>query len=313
MTVLVADIGGTNARFAIAHYQGNTIQLENVQSFRAEDYESPRDAAAAYLEAVRVRPENACFAMAAPIDGEVIPFTNSHWLIDKAQIKSTFALKHFTVVNDFYALAMGVPFLTKDKIRSVKVGKKDKSAPILVIGPGTGLGQALIVPCKGGEQIVATQGGHVAFAPASELEIEVLRLVAKEHPRVTAERLLSGRGLINLHRALCQIHDVPRVSLQANEITEAAINGTLPVAKEAVTLFCAILGDVVGDAVLTTGAQGGAILGGGILPKMEEFFLHSPFLKRFQEKDPMTAYMTHIPIDMIITDETALYGAMVAA
>ncbi|WP_425409839.1 glucokinase [Hyphococcus sp.] len=308
--VLVADIGGTNVRFAIAEAAGGAIAISKPQNFRAEDFETIRDAADAYLESVEAKPKRACFAVAAPVKTAEIKFTNSHWRFQPKEIETALRLDGLRVVNDFYALAAGVDFMPADAFVTVKDGKPDTGAPVLVIGPGTGLGQALIVPTPdSGRVIVATEGGHVSFAPRTDEEFEIKKFIAREHPRVSVERILSGRGLVNIHRALCAVEGTQRVSLQANEITKAAIEGAYPIAVKAVDMFCTILGRVAGDAVLATGARGGVVLGGGILPKIKDVFLNSDFVEHFTEKGRMSEYVGAAPVKMIITEEAALYGA----
>lgn len=309
--VLVADIGGTNARFGLAHLDGAGISVDQVQKLHAEDFETIRDAADAYLESVAIKPKEACFAVAGPITDESIEFTNSRWVLDIAFVKSALKLERFLVVNDFEALAHGVSSLAKPSdFSSIKPGAGDPKAPILVFGPGTGLGQALIVPLEGGgERIVPTEGGHVAFAPRTPEEVEIMKFVAREHPRVSIERILSGRGLVNIHRALCAMADTPRISLQASEITKAAMTKEYPIAVQAVEMFCSLLGASAGDAVLATGARGGVVLGGGILPKIEELFRHSRFVERFLDKGRMRDYVEDVPVDLIVRDGAALVGA----
>jgi len=307
--ILVADIGGTNARFALAEVIQGKICVDRPQNFRAEDFETVRDAADAYLEAVGIRPEEACFAMAGPVGGDELSFSNSHWSLKCSEFQKAMSLSRFDVVNDFYALAAGVGFLSEDALLAVRKGQGDANAPTLVIGPGTGLGQALIVPTSSGQKVISTEGGHVSFAPRTEREIAVLQFIAREHPRVSVERLLSGRGLVNIHRALCVLADKPRVSLQANEITAAAIEGTYPIAMEAVAMFCEVLGRVAGDAVLSTGARAGVVLGGGILPKIQDLFLASKFEDRFLDKGRMKSYVEPVPVQMVTGEGAALYGA----
>ena len=304
---LVADIGGTNARFALA--DSETRAVTRAENFRAEDFETIRDAATAYLESVGVKPLNGCFAVAGPVGGEEIEFTNSHWKFRPAEIRTALNLKRFHAVNDFFALASSVQFLPCDYFVNVKSGKGDIEAPTLVIGPGTGLGQALIVPLGERRRVVSTEGGHVSFAPRTEEEIAVMKFIAREHPRVSVERLLSGRGLVNIHRALCSLSDTQRISLRADEITAAALEGTYPIAVAAVRMFCAVLGRVAGDAVLATGARGGVVLGGGILPKIRDLFLASDFVDRFLDKGRMREYVDIAPIRMIVREGAALIGA----
>jgi glucokinase len=312
--VLVADIGGTNARFALA--DAATHAIGEAENFRAEDFESIADAAHAFLEATGEKPNAACFAVAGPVGApgadDEITFTNSPWKFRPGEIRKALNLKRFLPVNDFYALASSIHHLPADYFLKVKDGEGDPTAPTLVIGPGTGLGQALIVPFGDGRRIVSTEGGHVSFAPRTDEEIAVLKFIAREHPRVSVERLLSGRGLVNIHRALCSLSDTPRISLRADEITAAAIEGKYPVAVRAVDMFCAVLGRVAGDAVLATGARGGVILGGGILMKIRDLFLKSAFVERFLDKGRMADYVATPPIRMIVNEGAALIGAVAA-
>ena len=307
--VLVADIGGTNARFALATLEGAAVKVGPMHVFRAEDYESIRNAVDAFLEAVQAKPEAACFAVAGPITDAIVEFTNSTWVLDIAKIRKQLALKRLEVINDFEALARGARHLHGGDFLSVRNGKGDPSAPVLVMGPGTGLGQALIVPAAASDRIIATEGGHVAFAPANEEEIEVLRFIQREHKRVSLERLLSGRGLVNIHRALCALAGTARITLQADEITRAAVANDFPIAVKAVDLFCAILGSAAGDAVLSTGARGGVILGGGILPRIKDIFLGGQFVERFLDKGRMRPYLEDVPVQLIVREGAALLGA----
>ena len=311
--ILVADIGGTNARFALIEINesGQLIQRD-ANRFRAEDFETVRDAAAAYIETVGDKPKRACFAAAGPISDEGVEFTNSHWRLTHDEIHSALKLDQFLIVNDFFALAAGTAHLKAGETIEAKPGVGDASTPTLVIGPGTGLGQALIVPTPGGSHIVSTEGGHVSFAPRTEEEIAVMQFIAREHPRVSVERLLSGRGLVNIHRALCVIADTPRVALQADEISAAALDQSYPIAMQAVEVFCSVLGRVAGDAVLSTGARAGVLLGGGILPKIQEIFLNSSFVEKFLDKGRMRDYVEPVPISLITSDGVALYGAAAA-
>ncbi|MEL6111299.1 MAG: glucokinase [Pseudomonadota bacterium] len=310
--ILVADIGGTNARFAVARpgpAGANNLLLENSQTFRAEDFETVRDAADAFLESITEKPARACFAVAGPVDAAVIRFTNSPWQIDRARIRDGLKLDQFHVVNDFEALACGIGTLSEGDTVCVHDAPGDPAAPTLVLGPGTGLGQALLVPIGGETLVIATEGGHKTFAPRTDEQVEVMRFIAREHPRVSVERLLSGRGLVNIHRALCSISGTQRISLQADEITRAAIEETYPIAQRAVALFCAILGDVAGDAVLSSGARGGVMLGGGILPRIKDLFLASDFAAHFTDKGRMRPYLEGVPVRLIMRDGVALLGA----
>lgn len=308
--LFVADIGGTNARFAVAEVDGAHIRFLHRETMQAEDFEHLADAAKAFLESWSgPRPSRATFAVAGPVGAAEFQFTNSHWRFAPAALRSQLRLDALKVINDFEAMARGAVAARPEDLKSVKPGAPVADAPIAVTGPGTGLGLAAVHPSTAGLHVVATEGGHAAFAPRTEKEIEVLQFVAREHEFVSYERLLSGRGLVNLHRALCAVNGVTRVTLRPEDITAAALAGTLPVAREATRMFCDILGTYAGDVALMNGARGGVILAGGILPKIESILRESAFVERFSAREPMTAYLDAIPVALLINDAAALEGA----
>jgi len=306
---LLGDIGGTNARFATARKSDHGLVLEKEQTFKAADFETIGDATDAYLRPLDFTITHACFGIAAVAEGDEISFTNSPWILRVQETEQRLGVDNLHVVNDFYALAKGVSSMAADDFLAVKEGTGDATAPTLVIGPGTGLGQALIFSDGQRSHVIPTEGGHVAFAPGSEEEIEILKFIARSHARVSVERLLSGQGLMNIHQALCDIHAMPEAELEASDITAAALSKTRPMAERAVDVFCAILGSSVGDAVLSAGARGGVVLGGGILPKILPIFLQSDFLVRLTDKDHRQFYFDDIPVRLIQKGNPALLGA----
>ncbi len=308
-SVLVADIGGTHARFAIASLNRDEIALGDIHKFRIEDFASIDEAINAYLGSIEMRPDIGCFAVAAPVDQAEIIFTNSNWRFRYDELQSSLSLKRFHVVNDFYALAAGVACLPDDALEKIKPGAGDPAAPLLVIGPGTGLGQAFVAPTSAGLRIVSTQGGHVGFAPATDEEVELLRFMLKKHRRVSVERLLSGEGLTNIYDAIGALTETQQPILLPREITAAARDGSSVNAEKAVSLFFEILGRTVGDAVLSTGARGGVVLAGGILPRNRDLFLKSNFTDCFLDKGRMRSYVEDVPVRLVINDEAALLGA----
>ncbi len=311
--VLVADMGGTNARFAMADDDNGVISIRDVRKFHARDYQTAHDAIAGYLSQLRAAPKSACFAVAGPVTDDQVEFTNSPWVLNIAGIKPAFSLTRFHVVNDFEALAAGVGQLHEDEWIEAIAGKGVSGAPTLVLGPGTGLGQALIVPDAGRQTVLATEGGHVAFAPQTDEEMAVLKFLRTEHPRVSIERVLSGAGIVNLYRALCSRARAAPVHLKADDITAAAMAGGDAIAMRAVNLFCEILGRAAGDAVLATGARGGVYLGGGILPNIRGLFLQSAFAACFHDKGRMRYFLEGVPVRMIVGEHTALKGAALLA
>ncbi len=318
---LVADIGGTNARFALVEATGGRLRIWAERTLAAADFGTLEDAALFYLDGVEPKITQACFAVAGPVSKKQINFTNSHWVVAPDVLKQRLKLNRFEVINDFFALAAGVHGLQPDDFLTIKDApvKEDQqtsslenhgvSKPKLVVGPGTGYGQALIVPSNGKELVISTEGGHVSFAPVTERETAVMQYLAKIHGRVSVERVLSGGGVVNIHQALCALDGQDLSHDLANTITDAARAGADALALETVEMFCAILGGVVGDGVLAAGAQGGVILGGGILPKIQDLFLNSQFTERYLDKGRMRDYVDQASISLIIREGAAFYGA----
>lgn len=313
--VLVADIGGTNARFAMAHVDRHGgVALDHRETFQVDHYEHVTDAAHAYLESWSgPKPTHAAFAVAAPIHDGVIDFTSSAWQFTVDGMRTALGLEHFKAINDFEAQALGVRSLAETAFVTLKEGEGDAGKPCVVFGPGTGLGLAILTPTDGPDHVIATEGGHATFSPGTDAEIEVLKFIRREHAHVSFERLLSGRGLVNIHRALCVIAGETRVSLTPSEITDAAIARRLPIATQALDMFCSILGTYAGNAVLMTGAQGGAYIAGGIAPRIIDVLKTSDFVDRFCDRGPMTSYMDPVPVRVLISDEAAFVGAATAA
>lgn len=314
-TYLVADIGGTNARFAIAEGSAKDgFALKHIQRLRADDFENLRDAAHAFLESVDDSwPHSGCIAVAGPTGDSVVRLTNSRWKFEPATFAQDLGLEQLMAVNDFAAQARGAPLCPADGLLAICSGKPMPDAPIAVLGPGTGLGLGLLMPGKDHVRVVATEGGHAGFAPRSDLEIEVGRFIADEYGFVSWERLLSGRGLVNIHRAMCHIEGVRWPGNGPEAITEEALAKPDSVCRRVVDLFLAALGAYAGDVSVLTGARGGTFLAGGILPTIASLLPDSCFDARRSRRGPMTRYVQSIPVDLITTDVAALLGAAAIA
>lgn len=311
--VLVADIGGTNARFAIVDRVGAGASIALKEASEADDHSSVADAALAFLRGAGVLPERAVFAVAAPVLGDEIVFTNSPWRFSQRDLAARLGLKSLLVVNDFAAMARGAVAADAADLGVIKEGKGAAAAPVVVLGPGTGLGAGIVFEADGRKIAVATQGGFAAFAPQDSREIEVLRFLSRELSYVSFEHVLSGRGLVNLYRALGEVENRRGALRQPEEITAAALDKSDSLAREATAVFCAVLGTFAGDACLMAGARGGCILAGGILPKIEAILSSSSFVRRFQSRDQMSDYMTDIPVWLLRTGDAALVGAALLA
>jgi glucokinase len=312
---LVADIGGTNARFAIA--RGNVTQgfeLDQVRRLKNEDFEHLRDAAMAYLESCDGdRPDRACFAVASPIRSGRVQLTNATWSFRPDELGGELGMATLMAVNDFEAQARGAPLTPTADIVEISNGRPVDGTPIAVLGPGTGLGLGLLVPDGDAVKVIATEGGHAGFAPRTDLEIEVGRVLAREYGFVSWERILSGRGLVNIHRALCQIEGKSWPGYRPEDITREALADPESMGAQVVEFFCAALGGYTGDVAVLTGSRAGIYLGGGILPRIRSLLEASAFKSRFLGRGPMTRYVSDIPIRLIQSDGAALRGAAALA
>jgi glucokinase len=304
--LLVADIGGTNARFAVSDRTG---ALHDVRVLSAAKFPNIDEAIASYLAGIgRDRPANACFAVACPTHGEEIKLTNSPWRFRKAAIAAEFGFARFAVINDFEALAASVPSLTGDRLQVLRPGKADPQAICLVIGPGTGLGVGGYVPAGATWALISGEGGHVGFAPTTDREVRLWQQMRAKYGRVSAERVLNGAGLANIHRFLAGEAGQAIPGIDGPEVSRRALAGDA-IATEAVLLFFEILGSVAGDLALAFGARGGVYIGGGITPKLLDFARRSQLVARFLDKGRIADLLAPVPISVIMDERAALYGA----
>jgi glucokinase len=307
---LIADIGGTNARFALATPDGH-IAAERVLS--GADYPDLVQAAAAYLRDVPgPRPRRAAVAVATPITGDWIQFTNSPWSFSTEGARQALGLDRLLILNDFTALALALPLLVPDERQTVGGGTAVAEAPIGLIGPGTGLGVSGLV-WSGNHWIpLQAEGGHVTFSATDEREWAVSRVIQQRFGHVSPERLLSGPGLVNLYHALAKVEGWPAENLKAAEITERATSGSCWHCVEVVEMFCGALGTAAGNLAITLGARGGVYIGGGIVPRLGDFFVRSTFRTRFELKGRFSGYLAAIPTWVITAANPALRGAAAA-
>ncbi len=308
ITGLVGDIGGTNARLALVDDTGH---IRFPQTYRCRDYGSLNDVITDYLKSVgnRQRPPRAVLAVAGPlVDGE-IEFTNLDWQVSEVDLLSTFDLEAVRLLNDFAAQAMAAPRLGAEHLRQIGPPLSGAAyCPIAVLGAGTGFGVAALARSERGEGAVATEGGHVSFAPCDDLEVEIHRRLRARYGRLSIERVLSGPGLFDLHRAMAEIDGRPCEFAGEEAVFDAAGRGD---AAACATLdrFCAILGSVAGDFALSFGARGGVYLSGGIAPRMIDRLDAGPFRARFEDKGRLSDYVREIPTFLITHPYPALVGA----
>ncbi len=306
--MLVGDVGGTNARFGLL--PGRGARPRCVVTYRCAEFPGIVDALKHYLSRIdAARPRYGAIAVATAVTGDRIRMTNHVWQFSVEETRRILKLEQLKVVNDFTALALALPFLTPEEKVQIGGGEAVPGTAVALLGPGTGLGVSGLVPA--GERWIPLQGegGHVTFAPDSEREFEIARILRQRHGHVSAERLLSGPGLVNLYRAYAVLQGVEASSFTPADVTSRALAGECSLCEAALESFCAILGTTAGNLALTLGARGGIYVGGGIVPRLGEYFAASPFRQRFEQKGRFSDYLAAIPCWVIVAKYPALIGA----
>jgi glucokinase len=253
-------------------------------------------------------PRQGAIAIASAITGDRVAMTNHPWSFSVQELKARFAFDRFEVINDFTALALALPRLAPEDRQPVGGGSAVAGTPLGVLGPGSGLGVSGLVPSGKGWIALTGEGGHVTMAPATDREGAVLDRMRQHFDHVSAERALSGPGLVNLYDTLAVIDGVPAKGYTAAQITDLAIRAEDPLCVETTTMFCAMLGTMAGDLALTLGARGGVYIGGGIVPKLGQTFLDSPFRERFEAKGRLRSYLEPIPTFLVTHPLPAFLG-----
>ncbi len=312
---LLADIGGTNARFAWQAAAGQPI--EKLRIYRCTEHASLFLAIRRYLSDIaQPAPAVASIAIANPVTGDLVQMTNHGWSFSVAELRHALGLRRLLVLNDFTALALALPLLTDQDRRQVGGSEAKETASIALIGPGTGLGVSGLLPDgRGGWVPLQGEGGHVSLAANSPREQQVLSWLDARYGHASAERAICGQGLCDLHAALQAIDDAASVPsrLSAADILQAALERGDARCVETVDLFCAFLGSVAGNLALTLGSRGGVYVGGGIVPRLGQVFDRSAFRARFEAKGRFSGFLAEIPVYVIVAPKSpALAGAAAA-
>lgn len=313
---LIADVGGTNARFALTDPETPAPEIIEPRSLVNARFASLQHAAEHYLSEVGAKPRSAAIAVASPVHGEEIRLTNRAWSFTRAELKQALSLDHLAVINDFGAISWAVPALQAGEYVSLH-GADDAPlrGPVTVIGPGTGLGVGLLVGDeKRGWEIVETEGGHVSFAPLGDEELMISRWLTARFGRASTERVLCGAGLSHIDAVLGSDGHAPNdVALRdPADIVKAALEGHDVAARRALARFCAVLGSVCGDAALIHGART-VMIAGGMVPRFIPFLRSSAFRERFLAKGRFASYLESVTIRVITHPNPGLLGAAVAA
>jgi glucokinase len=309
---LLGDVGGTNARWAWQAAPGAPLQ---VRSLAAADYATIGECIADFLKQQHLpAPRDVAFGIATAVTGDQVRMTNHPWAFSIEALRAQLGAARLRVLNDFEALAHAVPVLGNSDRRAVGGGAPVDGAALAVIGPGTGLGvSGLVADGNGGWRVIVGEGGHVTLAAANAREASVLAVMRERFGHVSAERALSGPGLVNLYEAICALDGETADGADPAGVMARAFgdNGIERDARcaEAVSIFAALLGNVAGNLALTLGARGGVFIGGGIVPRLGERFAASPFRARFEDKGRFRTYLEAMPTWVITAESPALLGA----
>ncbi len=315
-TLLIGDIGGTNARFAIANPE--SPGFSDAMTLQCADYASADDAIRHYFDEITAAsPEVICLAVAGPVINGTVQVTNNHWTLSAADIATDFGIKDVQLLNDFEAIAFSIPQLQAGDTEVIGLPDQrptlDENFNIAILGPGTGLGTAGLISRWKRVIPIVGEGGHVGFAPKSQVQVDLLNALRSKFDRVSVERLVSGSGVENIYWALTRIHGEQRTQLSAPDIFARSLDDGDPRASEAVQMFFEIMGQVAGDLALTLGAMDGVYLAGGIAKRYPALLQNSGFRNAFDNKGRHRAMMERIPTLLITHDEPGLLGAAYCA
>jgi glucokinase len=313
---LVADVGGTSSRFALAHAQGGHARLERISAIHNDTVPDLETAVAKYLGEAGARPRAATFAIAGPIDGEDIALTNRAWRFRVSEFGKKFGFASFRVINDFEAVAWALTLLGPGDTRRLGTepslagarGESAKAAPKVALGPGTGLGVAALIPVAGRWQVLASEGGHASFGPQAPDEFALFARLHGECPALSAEMVLSGPGLVRLARAL----DKTTAYAEPEAILKAARAGE-PKAQEAAAMFIRLLARFAGGVALTFKALGGVYIAGGVSHGLAPLIDETQFRAAFEAHPPHAVLLKAIPTLLVTYPEPGLLGCAAAS
>jgi len=319
--LLIGDIGGTNARFALARPDetgpGN-LGFSGELTLHCADYETAEQAIADYLErSGSPEPDVMCLAAAGPVVDDCVRFINNHWVINGHELRQKYPSAKVQLLNDFEAIAYSIPMLGDNDLATVGLvpseleGKSEFT--LAVIGPGTGLGAGGLLGRATGNYPIVGEGSHAGFAPETRMQFEVLKQLRQRFERVSDERLISGPGLENIYRALREIHGKPETRITTAEIFSRVLANEDVIAAESIQLFYEALGQVAGNLALTLGAFDGVYLAGGIVKRYPDLLKTSSFRSGFENKGRHRSLMEGVPTLLILHPQPGLLGASYCA
>ncbi|MEM7281482.1 MAG: glucokinase [Pseudomonadota bacterium] len=302
--MLVADVGGTHTRCGICL---SDAPPDQVVTFKNADFVNLADCIGQYLSNNGFSPTQAGIGVAGPVLGDEISFSNSSWHFSCTELQRDLDLDRLEVINDFTALAYALPNLPGSELIQVGEGREKDQGAKGVLGPGTGLGVSGLIQCEFGWTAITGEGGHVDLAATTAEEAEVVKVLIQKHGHCSAERVLSGEGLVNLYRTREEILGRQPSPIKPSQITSGALDNKSEFI-EVMNLFFAFLGSAAGNLALTLGAHGGVYVGGGIVPRCIDLIEDSPFRKKFEAKGRFRDYLRNIPTYVITSETPALAG-----
>jgi glucokinase len=302
MRILAGDIGGTKTLLRLI----NDGAIEKEERFESAGHDTFDSMLRVFLPGNDRRIDSACFAVAGPVLSDSAKVTNLTWAISATELVKAFPIAKVTLVNDFYAVARGVPSLTSEDLLSLNRGQRDASSPIAILGAGTGLGQAILIPVGTRWKVIASEGGHSDFAPRNDAEIELLRFLIARHGHVSAERVISGHGISNIYEHFTG------EAVDAGEIAKRVGNADAQAAR-AFDIFVDAYGAEAGNLALKVLARGGVYLAGGVAANNQDRFTDGRFMRAFADKGRFDSLMLEIPVDLILNQQVGLLGAVAIA
>jgi len=308
--LLAADVGGTYARIGLVSIGGGTPVVNSYRKFACAEYGGLAQILKTFLQGIGdVAPARGAIACAGYVLDDKVINTNLPWPVSLAQVRRDVGLDELLVVNDFTAIAHATGHVDARDVKRVASSDEPLQGPILVVGPGTGLGAALRIPGAQPPFVLSTEAGQAALTASTELEIEVVRHLLRERRHIPVEHILSGPGLATLYATLAALRGLPATATTPADITAAALAGNDELAMQTLHTFCGWLGSTVGNLVLLYGAQGGVYLAGGILPQISEFLMQSDFVERFRDKGAMRPMLERVPVSLIEHGQLGVLGA----
>jgi glucokinase len=309
-TYLVGDIGGTNARYALASQNNNGHTISQPKTLACEDYHSLDETLDAYCASLETPlPERACIAIAGPVASDQVSIDNLNWSFSINALSKKYQFIELDVINDFTAQACSIIHLPAEYLSTIKPGQAITGAIRVIVGPGTGLGVSALMPSGDSCYPLASEAGNMPFAPGNIIEAEILQRLWQEHKHVSLETLISGQGLVTTYKTLANIYKQPARDFSPAQVSRYGLNDSQSLCRQALSVFCALLGSAAGSFALAFSGKGGVYLTGGILPRIEDFLRNSEFTQRFCQQGVMSYYVEDIPVYLIKHPQPGLIGA----